>query len=149
MQDDIHLLLANLRPRDAIELAEIGIDRAQALSALTTPSVLSRAFRKAERPAAIVAFHALTPKTLTVSLLATDEWAGVARAVYRWGVREARPCLLALGYERAECRTMEGHDAAITLLERFGFVRECRFERYGASGIAFLQYAWRLRDYAD
>lgn len=148
MQDDIPFVLAQLRPRDSRELAECGLDVAQASLALTSATVLAHNFHNGGRPAAVVAFHQLTPKALAVSLLATAEWPRVARAVFRWGVREARPHLLALGYERAECRTMEGHDDAIALLERFGFVRECRLERYGASGIAFLQYAWRLGDRA-
>lgn len=149
MQDDIPFVLAHLRLRDAQELAEYGLDPAQALPMLTAASVLSGVFHDGERPAAVVAFHQLTPRALAVSLLATDEWSCVARSVFRWGVREARPKLLAMGFERAECRTMEGHDDAIALLERLGFVCECRLDRYGASGTSFLQYAWRLADHRD
>jgi hypothetical protein len=98
-------------------------------------------------PVAIVAFHQLTPKTLVVSLMATEDWPRVARAVLRWGVREAKAELIARGFERAECRTMEGHADAIELLERLGFVRECRLPRFGAQGASFLQYAWRLIDH--
>lgn len=147
-QDDIPYVLTRLRARDSRELEECGFDVAQASTALTAASVLVGIFHKDAAAAAVVAFHQLTPKALAVSLLATEDWPHVARDVFRWGVREARPRLLAMGYERAECRTMEGHDDAVALLERFGFVKECRLDRYGASGIAFWQYAWRLGDHA-
>jgi RimJ/RimL family protein N-acetyltransferase len=94
-------------------------------------------------------FHTITPKALAVSMVATDDWAQVARAMVRWGLREARPQLLALGFSRAECRTMAGHADAIRVLERFGFVLECRLPGFGASGVAFLQYAWRLNDHVS
>jgi hypothetical protein len=141
------LIMRNLRARDAAELAEYGMDRESAAQAFAAPAVLARAFAWGQEPAAIVAFHRLTPATVVASLMATDAWPRVARAVMRWGIRAARPVLLAQGYARAECRTMEGHDDAIRLLERLGFVFECRVPNFGASGAAFLQYAWRLDDH--
>jgi RimJ/RimL family protein N-acetyltransferase len=140
-------IMARLRARDAAELAELGIDPDTAATAFASPAVLAHVFAYEDRPAAIVAFHCLTPKTVAASLMATDEWPRVARGVVRWGVREARPALLRQGFARAECRTMEGHDPAIRLLERLGFVCECRVPNFGASGAAFLQYAWRLEDH--
>jgi RimJ/RimL family protein N-acetyltransferase len=141
-------IMVRLRARDAAELAELGIDPDTAATAFASPAVLARVFAYEDRPAAIVAFHCLTPKTVAASLMATDDWPRVARGVVRWGVREARPALLRQGFARAECRTMEGHDPAIRLLERLGFVCECRVPNFGASGAAFLQYAWRLDDHA-
>ena len=140
-------IMARLRARDAVELAELGIDPDTAATAFSIPSVLTRVFAHEGQPTAIVAFHRLTPKTVAASLMATDDWPHVARAVVRWGMREARPALLAEGFARAECRTMEGHEPAIRLLERLGFVCECRVPNFGASGAAFLQYAWRLEDH--
>jgi RimJ/RimL family protein N-acetyltransferase len=145
--DDIAHILAHLRPRDEEELREYGREPRGAAHAFADNCVLGRCFGHDGVPAAVVAFHALTPRTLAVSLVATEAWARVARAVLRWGVREARPELLARGFERAECRTMEGHDDAIRLLERLGFRAEARIERYGASGRTFIQYAWRLSDH--
>jgi hypothetical protein len=147
MLDDIRSILANLRPRDAAELGEYGLDPEAATHAFAAPAVLARVFAHDARPVAIVTFHRLTPKALVASLMATQSWPHVGRALVRWGMREARPALLQLGYERAECRTLEGHDDAIRLLERLGFVLECRLPRFGASGAAFLQYAWRLNDH--
>jgi hypothetical protein len=140
-------IMARLRARDAAELAEYGLDRDTAALAFAAPAVLACAFAHKGEPAAIVAFHRLTPKAVVVSLMATGDWPRVARAVVRWGIREARPALLRQGYARAECRTMEGHADAIRLLERLGFIRECRVPNFGASGAAFLQYAWRLDDH--
>jgi len=140
-------IMGRLRARDAAELAEYGFDRETAACAFAAPAVLTRVFQRRTEPVAIVAFHRLTPKTVVASLMATDAWPLVARAVVRWGIREARPVLLAEGYARAECRTMEGHGPAIRLLERLGFVCECRVPNFGASGAAFLQYAWRLDDH--
>ena len=136
-----------LRARDADELREYGTDAGGAVAAFAVPSVLARVFAAGNEPVAIVAFHRLTPRALAVSLMATDAWPRVARAVVRWAVREARPFLLNRGFARAECRTLEGHADAIRLLEHLGFILECRVPSFGACGAAFLQYAWRLNDH--
>ena len=145
--DDIRSVLSRLRARDVEELGEHGFDAEAAAAGFATPAVLARIFAYRGRPEAVVTFHTITPKALAVSMVASDEWRRVARDMVRWGVREARPHLLSLGFSRAECRTMAGHDDAIRLLERFGFVLECRLPGFGASGVAFLQYAWRLNDH--
>jgi hypothetical protein len=147
VRDDIRSILTRLRPRDARELDEYGLDLDVAAAAFASPAVLARIFAYDLRPTAIVTFHELTPRALVVSMVATDEWGHVAHAVIRWGVKQARPALLARGYGRAECRTMEGHAEAIRLLERLGFVLECRLPQFGARGTAFLQYTWRLSDH--
>jgi len=147
MIEDIRSIMARLRERDVRELAAYGMDIESAALAFASPGILARVFAHEGRPAAIVTFHRLTPKALAVSMMATDDWPLVARAVVRWGWRDARPRLIAAGYERAECRTIEGHVEAIALLERLGFVRECLLPRFGAQGASFLQYAWRLNDH--
>jgi hypothetical protein len=147
--DNIRSILARLRPRDVVELCEYGLDSEAAALAFASPAVLARIFLSDGEPAAVVTFHRLTPKALVVSLMATDDWHRVARALVRWGLREAKPALLAQGYARAECRTLEGHTDAIALLERLGFELECRLPHFGASGAAFLQYAWRLNDHVS
>lgn len=106
--------------------------------------LLGKVFAIDEWPAAVVAFHAVTPRTVSASMLATDEWPRVARSVIRWGRRVAKPDLLARGFARAECRTMEGHDDAIALLVSMGFRRECRVPAFGATGKTFIQFAWTL-----
>ena len=147
MLDEVRAIMNRLRQRDAVELAELGFDPESAAHAFASPAALTRIFLANGEPVAIVAFHRLTPKTVTASLMATDAWRHVARAVLRWGLREAKPALLAQGYARAECRTIEGHADAIRLLQHLGFVCECRVPNFGASGAAFLQYAWRLEDH--
>ena len=149
MQDGIRNILERLRPRDAFEMSEYGFDRVTAEAAFRAPAVLAKTFAHDGAAQAVVTFHALTPKALAVSLMATDHWPRVARAVLAWGVRVARPRLLSLGFERAECRTLEGHADAIRFLERLGFVRECRVPHFGATGASFVQYAWRLNDHVS
>lgn len=147
MHDDVCSILARMRSRDAQEMREYGLDLDVAAAGFAAPAILARVFFHRESPAAVVTFHQLTPKALLVSMVATDDWPRVARAFLRWGVREARPFLIARGFTRAECRTMAGHDDAIRLLERLGFVLECRLPGFGAHGASFLQYAWRLNDH--
>jgi hypothetical protein len=149
VQDDINHLLSRLRPRDRTELIECGFDHASACEVFAMPAVLARVFHHGGAPAAIIAFHALTPRALNVSLLASPDWPKVARAAWRWGTREARPHLLHIGFRRAECRTMEGHADAVRFLERLGFRRECLIRNFGASGAAFIQYAWRSEDHVS
>ena len=84
-----------------------------------------------------------------VSMLATPSWRRVTHEAWRWGTREARPFLLQRGYRRAECRTMAGHADAERFLQRLGFVRECLVSNYGASGVPFIQYAWRIEDHVS
>ena len=136
-----------LRARDRAELACYGNSPADAVEAFLLPAILARAFHDTQGPQALLAFHALTPATLAVSLMATDRWPGVARQLFRWGHVSARPFLLARGFRRAECRTLEGHADAIRFLERLGFVRECHVPLFGADGATFIQYAWRLNDH--
>jgi hypothetical protein len=147
VSDDIRSIVERLRARDRAEVLEYGVAAELVAQLFAGPCVLGRVFAYDELPAAVVAFHALTPKALSVAMVATDDWPHVARAVVRWGVRQAIPALVADGFTRAECRTMDGHAEAIRLLERMGFRLECRLHGFGASGAAFLQYAWRLEDH--
>ncbi len=147
MKDEVRSILNHLRPRDTFELSEYGFDLDSAAAAFAAPCVLAKTFAHGGAAQAVVTFHALTPRALAVSLMATCHWPRVARAVLAWGVRVARPSLLSLGFERAECRTLEGHADAIRFLERLGFVRECRVPHFGATGASFVQYAWRLNDH--
>ncbi len=149
MKDEVQSILNHLRPRDAFELSEYGFDLESAASAFAAPCVLAKTFAHDGAAQAVVTFHALTPRALTVSLMATHHWPRVARAVLTWGARVARPRLLSSGFERAECRTLEGHAGAIRVLERLGFVRECRIPHFGATGASFVQYAWRLNDHVS
>jgi hypothetical protein len=145
--DETEAVCTRLRARDRAELACYGWTPSEAMAAFLQPAVLARAFHDAHGPQALIAFHALTPATLAVSLMATDRWPAVARRVFRWGHVSARPFLLANGFLRAECRTLEGHDDAIRFLERLGFVRECHVPLFGANGATFIQFAWRLNDH--
>ena len=145
--EDVSAVCARLRARDCEELAAYGWTPEDARQAFLQPAVLSRAFSDGEGAQALIAVHAVTPACLAASLMATDRWPHVARRAFRWGHVTARPRLLAQGYMRAECRTMEGHADAIRFLERLGFVRECDVPLYGARGATFHQYAWRLKDH--
>lgn len=146
--DWVSHLVANLRERDREEVAEYWYSTGQIEASIRMPHVALRRFDLATgEPAAALWFDALTPKALIASMLATDAWPRVARAAYRYATREAPAMLTGLGYVRAECRTMAGHDDAIRFLERVGFTLDCRLPMYGAGGRSFAQYSWKLRDH--
>lgn len=135
--------VSNLRARDKRELDEIGVPRDVVADVLVRGHVVGAIFPHQWLPAAVVAFHPITARCVSASLLATDDWPKVARRVIRWGVRVAKPKLLSLGFTRAECRVMSGHDDAIRLLQFLGFKPECILDGYGSSGVDFIQYSWR------
>lgn len=140
--------LSRLRARDLQELGQYGYTNEQIERIIRAPHVESAYFQgPSDTIACAIWFDALTPKALAVSLLATDEWPDVAREVYRWAKTVARPKLVAMGYLRCECRTLAGHEDAIRMLEHLGFTMECRVPQFGATGHAFIQYAWRLNDH--
>jgi hypothetical protein len=138
--------LANLRPRDREEMAALGVTDEVALNILTQRVVVGALFPWRWMPTVVLAFHQVGPKTVEVSMLATDDWRYVSRAVIRWALRFAKPQLLAMGFDRAQCLTMEGYDEAIRFLEFMGFKREGRIVPKGSSR-AFIRYAWRVQDH--
>lgn len=146
MRQDITYIVEHLRERDIEEMAEYGLGAEDAVVHFGSCSAVASRIFFAVEPAAIVAFRHQTPSCLAVEMIATDRWPFVLRDVLKWA-KEVRPQLLAHGYKRAECRTMDGHQDAIRFLERLGFELECRVPEYGASGKTFLQYAWRSRDH--
>lgn len=139
----------NLRERDRVELDELAIGPGSVAELLCKGAVLGAVFPWRWAPAAVIAFHPITSTTLAVSMLATDDWRRVSLSAIRWASRFAIPSLLAAGYQRAECRTMAGHDDAIRLLDRFGFRAECTLPRYGRSGRDFIQYSWKASDHVS
>jgi hypothetical protein len=138
-------LFTRLRARDIEECNEYGIAPHFHAEMLVANAVCGDIFTWKHRPAAFVAFHALTPRSLAVSMFASDDWPHVARRMIKWAV-VAKAGLLSRGYTRAECRTMDKHDDAIRMLEHLGFQLECRLPGYGASGRDFHQYAWTLQE---
>lgn len=139
--------VSNLRDRDKRELDELGVPRDAVVDLLTRGYAVGAIFPHQWMPAAVIAFHPITPRCVSASLLATDDWSKVARRVVRWGVRVAKPKLLSMGFTRAECRVMAGHEEALRLLQFLGFRAECVLGDYGTSGADFYQFAWRLNDH--
>ena len=145
--DPIQSLLSRLRRRDHDELHEYGIS-------LTGADAVMRGYHAdfcmwstdEGGPAAAMWFDQLTPRAVAASLLATDEWPKVATSVIKYALRQVKPKLLRMGYTRAECRCMAGHDDAVRLLTHMGFVAECRLDGYGATGRDFIQFAWSLKN---
>lgn len=105
-------------------------------------AVVLQTFGNDKHPIAFVAVHKITPRCVVMSLIATDEWKSVAHSVAKWGIRECMPFLLSLGYRRAECRAVVGHDDALAFLRWLGFRKECTVPQYGANGESFHQMAW-------
>lgn len=145
--DPIQSLLSRLRQRDHEELHEYGMNLNAADAAMRGYHVDFCMWSTDEGgPAAAMWFDQLTPRAVAASLLATDEWPKVSTSVIKYGIRQVKPKLLRMGYTRAECRTMDGHDDAIRLLTHMGFKAEVRLEGYGASGRDFHQFAWSIKD---
>lgn len=142
-------IIQNCRARDRAELEafwglKLTLDQAPQWAA---SAVLLHIFDggKRDQPIAFVAAHALTPSTVQMSMIATEDWPKVAWQVIRWAKRVALPDLKAQGFRRAECRTIDGHADAIRFLTALGFVREATCPAYGRSGEAFHQYAFTER----
>lgn len=138
--------LSNLRARDREEMEALGVTDDVALHVLTRGAVAGALFPWRWMPAAVLAFHRVGDTTVEVSMLATDDWRHVSRKVIRWGIGFAKPQLLAMGFDRAQCLTMEGYDEAIRFLEFMGFRREGRVVPK-SGGRAFIRYAWRIKDH--
>ena len=149
MRDPIDFIIDRLRERDMEEIFEMGLNLDQVSRVMHAGHAFAQLWCSpvTHDPACMMWFQRLSPRALIVNMLATDAFDHVARQVYRDVKRTILPHLLQRGFERAECRTMEGHDDAIRFLDHLGFKREARFPRYGQSGRAFLQYAWSLDDH--
>ncbi|MBI1213979.1 MAG: hypothetical protein GC190_21160 [Alphaproteobacteria bacterium] len=109
-RDEARYVLAHCRARDRAEIeATADFDAAAASILDMLPlAAASNIFRCNGVPAALTMFHEMTPAALTVSMIATDEWPSVAIDAMRWGLRRAKPHLIARGYRRAECRAIDG-----------------------------------------
>lgn len=145
--DQVAYLVSHLRERDVQELREHGFTRDDIERTIRAPHVALRMIERDGKPACAIWFDAVTPKTLAASMLATDDWKRVAREAYCWAVKVCKPRLLTMGFVRAQCMVMDGHADAIRFLEHLGFTMETRCPQFGASGKAFLLYAWRLNDH--
>lgn len=147
-EHELMLILARARDRDHDELtATAGPGTiAQNLLTMWPHAPAAQIFRYQGRPVAFCAFFAMTPVCLSVGMIATPEFPRVARELIRWG-KEAKPRLLSLGFRRAECRAIEGHDDAVRLLNHLGFVAEARIPDFGRNGETFVQFAWRASDH--
>ena len=148
-RDEARYVLAHCRARDRAEIEATCEYQVAATSIvdMLPVAVVSKILLHKGAPAALVMFHQLTPSALTVSMIATDDWPHVAMAAVKWGLRQAKPLLLALGYRRAECRAIDGHTDAIAFLRFLGFQIEARVPEFGRNGEAFVQLAWRLSDH--
>lgn len=142
-------LMSDLRPSDRLELQACGYRTPAEVADRFNGVLLGAIYSYEAEPVAVVAFAPLTPSTVSAALLASRKWRHVAPMMVRHGLRTLRPMLLTMGFRRAECRTIVGHDDAVRLLERVGFVLECRVPLYGKEGETFLQYAWRLSDHKN
>jgi hypothetical protein len=148
-RDEARYVLARCRARDRVEI-EATIDYGVAAASIVEMlplAVLSKILLHRGAPTALVMFHELTPSALAVSMIATDDWPHVAMSAVKWGLRHAKPFLLARGYRRAECRAIDGHTDAIDFLRFLGFQIEARVPEFGRNGETFIQLAWRLSDH--
>lgn len=143
----IRHIIQNCRARDRAELEafwglRVTMDQAPQWA---NSAVLLKIF-DAKEPVAFVAAHALTPRTVQMSMIATEDWPLVARQVVKWGKRTAMPQLLLAGFRRAECRSIEDHPEAIRFLTHLGFETEAYCRGYGRNGENFWQFAHVRRD---
>lgn len=149
----IRQIVQNCRTRDRAEVEALYGLRAtlQTVPQWAGTAVLVRIFDLSmgyrTEPVAFVAAHEVTPRTVQLSMLATEEWPRVAPQVIRWARREAMPRLLSLGYRRAEVRSIEGHRDALRFLDCLGFQLEGTAMEYGRNGEHFHILAWRSKDH--
>ena len=97
-----------------------------------------------ERPIACWGAQELWPGMWTVWMFATDEFKQVASALTKFVLCQEIPQLVDRGIQRAECKSMAGHDVAHRWLERLGAVREATHENYGRGRETFYTYAWNF-----
>lgn len=140
----IKYVIQNCRARDRAEIEalyglQFTLDSAPAWA---SSACLVRIFDHAGQPAAFVAVHQLTHTVCLLSMIATEDWRHVAPSVIKWAKREAMPQLLAMGFKRAECRSIEGHPEAIRFLEHLGFEVEGICKQYGRNNETFLLFAY-------
>jgi hypothetical protein len=98
-------------------------------------------------PVAVVSAVEFAPRVVMLNLFATDDFPLIVRPLLRWSLRVAKPHLFALGYRRAEARSIAGHDEAHRMLIWLGFRCECALPDFGKNGETFLQFAWRISDH--
>lgn len=149
----IRQIVQNCRARDRAEVEALYGLRAtlQTVPQWVGSAVLVRIFDLhmgyRTEPVAFVAAHEVTPRTVQLSMLATEDWPRVAYQVIRWAKREAMPELMAKGYRRAEVRSIEGHTDALRFLDCLGFQLEGIAQEYGRNGENFHILAWRSKDH--
>jgi hypothetical protein len=77
-----------------------------------------------------------------VWMFSTDRWNEVSLTVTKFIRRVMIPSIVDAGWQRAECRSIGGHDVAHRWLEMLGASREHTLHYFGKNGDTFHLYSW-------
>ena len=126
-------IFATLEEQDPFDLAE---------KIVFLPGVQGAVFSSQGAPVAAAGATPLWPGVAGVWAFGTDRFPEVGLAATRYVRRVLTPNLLAAGFHRAECKSMEGHEEAHRWLEACGLHREATHPKYGRNGETFHTYAF-------
>lgn len=100
-----------------------------------------------EKPIAVIGMRPMWPGVVSAWCYGTDDFELLGKSLTKLVVKSMIPQLLSQNQHRAECRSIEGHDAAHRWLEKLGFVREGTLKDCGRNRETFHLYGWRLSDH--
>jgi len=92
----------------------------------------------------IAAFGAIPiwPGSWQVWMFATDRWDEASLWVTRFIKKVMIPSIADSGWNRAECKSIEGYDVAHRWLEMLGATHEHTLPSFGKNGESFRLYSW-------
>lgn len=96
-------------------------------------------------PVAFVGGAPTYPNVWSVGMFATDDFPKIGLPFTRFVRNHFIRGLVESGAIRAECKSMEGHEAAHRWLEALGAEREAKHLEYGKNGETFFTYCWTKR----
>ena len=146
--DDIHHVVANLRPEDVEEqfAARFDDDRMRltadiaALRGLAIKQIA--ACPDDGRAATIVTAYLKTPSVAGIHMCSTPRFAEIARDAHRYTVRRFIPAVLVPNVAMAESRILATHLRARRWIAACGFREVGEPLPYGRDGEAYVHVAW-------
>jgi len=99
-----------------------------------------------DAPICVIGAWQSWPGMWSVFMFATDRMPEIGLPLTKFVKRSMIPSIMGCGsFNRAECKSIEGHDEAQRWLEVLGARREHTFENYGRLKETFYSYVWDQR----